>query len=344
MTSEPTDRAPFAAGSFVEVRDRAAREGRLLLLDFTASWCAPCKTMEATTWPDPRVLAWIDRHALALRIDVDVETEVATRFGVKAMPTMILLRGDELLDRRHGLTPAADLVGWLDGVLAGHTWIDSLRAPERANDVRAHHDLALVLRERGDLDGALEELLWVWRHSLAHDPAYVGVKHSFLVDEMASLAAAHPSARERMAVLRDAAFAAFSSAPDSRGALRGWASLARASGDASALLAWFDRLDGTLPAGIGIEDVERAVDRVIDTDARRAALGRMFPPAPDVIATALAHREHMRSMPDPPGRGWTFASVAAEHYASRLATARKLYEAAERADDVRAVDEALADP
>ena len=104
---------PFTTGSFVEVSARATREGRLLLLDFTASWCAPCKRMEATTWPDPRVAAWVAQHALALRIDVDVEKDVAARFGVKSMPTMILLRADLELDRRHGMTSAPDLVGWL---------------------------------------------------------------------------------------------------------------------------------------------------------------------------------------------------------------------------------------
>lgn len=334
---------PFTPGSFDDVSARAAREGRLLLLDFTASWCAPCKSMEATTWPDPRVKAWVERHALALRVDVDAEKEVATRFGVKAMPTMILLRGDDVLDRRHGLTSAADLVGWLDGVLAGRTWIDSLRAPDRANDVRAHHDLARVLRERGDLEGALEELLWVWRHALEHQPAYYGVKHSFLVEEMASLSATHPRAREQIGALRDAAQAAFSRASEPRGALREWASLARASGDVSALLAWFDGLDGKLPAGIGIEDIERAMDRALDTDTRRAALGRMFPPASEVIAAAGAIRERMRAMPDAPGQGWTFASMAADQYRFRLGAARELYEAAGRPDDVRAVDEAVAE-
>jgi len=228
-------------------------------------------------------------------------------------------------------------------VLAGRTWLDALRAPERANDVRAHHDLARVLRQRGNLDGALHELLWVWRHALDHQPSYVGVKHSFLVEEMASLAAVHPPARERISALRDQARAAFSSTADPRDALREWASLARASGDPSALLAWFDALDGRLPARLGIEDVQRAVDRVIDTDTRRAALGRMLPPAPEVIAAALAIRERIGAMRDAPGEGWTFASMAAEQYRSRLLGARSLFESAGRADDVRAVDEALAE-
>ena len=53
----------FAAEKFEQALARARREGRYLLVDATAAWCAPCKLMDRTTWRDPSVLAQLQRNA-----------------------------------------------------------------------------------------------------------------------------------------------------------------------------------------------------------------------------------------------------------------------------------------
>ncbi len=70
-----------------------------VLVEFTASWCGPCKAIE------PALEALMRQHAGKLKVaqlDVEASREVAERYRVMAMPTMIVFQGGQ---------PAGQLVG-----------------------------------------------------------------------------------------------------------------------------------------------------------------------------------------------------------------------------------------
>lgn len=72
---------------------QAKAENNLIVLDFFAEWCAPCKRMEKTTFVDARVAKLLAR-AVVVRIDTDQQAEVAERMGIVGLPDIRLVKPD----------------------------------------------------------------------------------------------------------------------------------------------------------------------------------------------------------------------------------------------------------
>lgn len=149
----------FRRETFDTALQRAEEADQLLLVDFTATWCGPCRRMDQQTWPAADVAAWIHAHAIAIQIDVDKERQLARRHRVQAMPTMIVFRDGEELDRVVGFRSAQGLLSWLEGVREGRRHVDALReaagdeTAEGGVDVRARYDLAKSFARSGRPDG-----------------------------------------------------------------------------------------------------------------------------------------------------------------------------------------------
>ncbi|XP_054731014.1 thioredoxin-2 [Anastrepha obliqua] len=80
-------------------RQLAAAGGRLVVVEFTASWCGPCKSIE------PKVRALSRKYqdqAFVLKVDVDKCSHVAHDFRVSCMPTFVFIRNGRKVDRFSG--------------------------------------------------------------------------------------------------------------------------------------------------------------------------------------------------------------------------------------------------
>jgi thioredoxin-like negative regulator of GroEL len=207
---------------------RAAAQGKWLIIDFTAEWCGPCKHMDKTTWIDPAVVAWLKKRAVAVQIDVDHDP-IASDFGVKAMPTVVAMKGTSEVDRIIGARSPAQLLEWLEGLEQGKTDLDRAREGV-GDDLHRRKQLAQTLLMRGAIDEAMVELTWLWQNALRIDPSWVGVRHSYLVSDLQQAADRSQRARASLRALRDGA---------ERGS-RDWRSLNQALRDEAKTLAWFD--------------------------------------------------------------------------------------------------------
>ena len=114
--------APAAAGPWLEQDLEAAlaqaKAGdKVVLVDVYAQWCAQCKELDETTWPDPAVAGWIQANAVAVRIDTDrVRKDLALRFHIVGYPTVLVLdaQGRELR-RTMGFLKPAEMLKFLKG-------------------------------------------------------------------------------------------------------------------------------------------------------------------------------------------------------------------------------------
>ena len=73
----------------------------LTVVDFWATWCAPCRMLE------PTVAAVAEKYAataLVVKVNVDDNPSLSQRFGIKGLPTLILFKGGKEEERVVGAT------------------------------------------------------------------------------------------------------------------------------------------------------------------------------------------------------------------------------------------------
>ena len=70
---------------------QAKATGRKVLIDFEATWCGPCKTMDEWIWTDAEVASLLTAGYVGVKLDGDIEKALVTRFNVGGYPTMIVL-------------------------------------------------------------------------------------------------------------------------------------------------------------------------------------------------------------------------------------------------------------
>jgi thiol-disulfide isomerase/thioredoxin len=269
----------FSSSRYADAVTASKTSDRLLVVDATASWCQPCQVMDRTTWLDARVVEWLEQNAVAVQIDVDEEEELARALGVRAMPTVIALRRGVEVDRVIGLKNPPDLLAWLQGVSRGETHLDHLRneAGSRPGDMKARFSLARTLAERGRLDEATDEYVWLWQHMLEFEPALVGVRGSYLLSDAEQLTKRHPPARTRFVELRDALGVRGPPSAAPREAVRDWIALSVMLGESDGVLAWFDSRPTLLDERPELEGALRLrlVPLLVER-ARWSDIGRLF--------------------------------------------------------------------
>lgn len=73
---------------------------RLVLIDFFATWCQPCKVQSSVL---NSVKEIVGTDARIVKIDIDDYPQIAAQYGVRSVPTLMLFRKGELLWRGSGL-------------------------------------------------------------------------------------------------------------------------------------------------------------------------------------------------------------------------------------------------
>lgn len=83
-----------------------------VLVDFWATWCGPCKMLAPTI---EELSAELEGKVVVAKLDVDKAQDVAMKYGVMSIPTLVLFEKGEEVRRTVGFQPKARLLDFIKG-------------------------------------------------------------------------------------------------------------------------------------------------------------------------------------------------------------------------------------
>lgn len=79
--------------SFEDGKKMALASNKFMIVDFSATWCGPCKKMDSESWSDTEVNQVLENY-IQVKIDIDQERDLAEKYGIQGVPNMSIMDGN----------------------------------------------------------------------------------------------------------------------------------------------------------------------------------------------------------------------------------------------------------
>lgn len=94
-----------------ETLDTLIAQNKFSLLYFSASWCGPCQSMTPVM---ATIASLMQDRVNIIKVDIDAATSDLAKYGVRSVPTFMLVKEEQVIAQQVGAIPATELTQWLE--------------------------------------------------------------------------------------------------------------------------------------------------------------------------------------------------------------------------------------
>lgn len=95
--------------------EQILRSDKPVLVDFWAEWCGPCRALGPII---ETLCGDYEGRAKVVKVDVDANQQIATQYGIRSIPTVMLFDKGQLVDTFVGVRPKADYEAGINKLIA----------------------------------------------------------------------------------------------------------------------------------------------------------------------------------------------------------------------------------
>ena len=97
-----------------DFNDKILKSDKPVLVDFWAPWCGPCKMVAPEL---EAVASEYENKAIVAKINVDEQQQLASQYDVMSIPTLLILKDGQEIERLVGYRPRKDLMDAIDKII-----------------------------------------------------------------------------------------------------------------------------------------------------------------------------------------------------------------------------------